>query len=180
VDLGPKRLGLLHDLLPKASRLGILAGPTDPDSSIADIWTPASNIGMSVETIRANNSRDIDPAFGSLAQKGIDALFVTFDPLFFNRRPQMVILAAYHRLPASFALREFAEIGGLTSYGPDFSNQQRLAGIYTGRILQGEKPSEMPVLRPTKFEFIINLQTARMLGIDIPPGVFAIADEIIE
>ena len=121
-----------------------------------------------------------DSAFGSLVQKGIDALFVTNDPLFFNRRAQMVILAAYHRLPASFALREFTEIGGLTNYGVDFSNQQRLAGVYTGRILQGEKPSEMPVLLPTKFEFIINLQTAKTLRIEVPPMLLALADEVVE
>jgi putative ABC transport system substrate-binding protein len=100
--------------------------------------------------------------------------------LFFNRRVQVVILAAYHRVPATYALREYAEIGGLTSYAADFSDQQRLAGIYVGRILQGEKPSEMPVLRPTKFEFIINLQTAKTLRIEVPPQLLAIADEVIE
>ena len=178
--IGPKRLGLLHDLLPKAWRLAILAGPTDPDSNIADIRTAASNIGMSVEVIRAKSSRDLDPAFEGFVQKGIDALFVTSDPLFFNRRTQMVVLAAYHRLPASFALRQFPEIGGLTSYSADFSDQHRLAGIYTGRILQGEKPSELPVLRPTKFEFIINLQTAKTLRIEVPPMLLALADEVIE
>ena len=117
---------------------------------------------------------------GSLVQKNIDAIFFTNDPLFFSRRVQVVILAAYYRLPAIYGLREFAEIGGLASYGVDFSDQHRLAGIYTGRILQGEKPSEMPVLRPTKFEIIINLQTAKTLRIDVPPGVLAIADGVIE
>jgi len=180
LDLGPKRLGLLHDLLPKAARLAILTGPGSPDFEIADVRTAASNIGMSVEVIRANNSHDIDAAFDSLAQKGVDALFVTNDPLFFTRRVQVVILAAHHRLPTSYALREFVEIGGLTSYGADFSDQFRLAGIYTGRILKGEKPAEMPVMRPTKFDFIINLQTARTLRIGVPPALLAIADEVIE
>jgi putative ABC transport system substrate-binding protein len=179
-ELGPKRLGLLHALLPKASRVGMFAGPINADSDIPNIRAAASNIGMSVEAIRARTSSDIDSAFGSLVQKGVDALFVTNDALFFNRRVQMVILAAYHRLPAVYALRELVEIGGLASYGSDFSDQQRLAGIYTGRIIQGEKPSEMPVLRPTKFEFVINLQTAKTLRVDVAPTILALADEVIE
>ena len=180
LDLGPKRLGLLRELLPKASRLAILGGPGSEEAEIADVQTAASNIGMPVEVIKANTSPDIDLAFRSLVQKGIDALFVTNDPLFFTRRVQVVILAAYYRLPATYAVREYPEIGGLASYGVDFSDQYRLVGIYTGRILQGEKPSEMPVLRPTKFEFIINLQTAKTLRIDVPETLLATADEVIQ
>ena len=118
--------------------------------------------------------------WGLSSRKILTQFFFSNDPLFFGRRVQVVILAAYYRLPAIYGLREFAEIGGLASYGVDFSDQHRLAGIYAGRILQGEKPSEMPVLRPTKFEFIINLQTVKTLRIEVPPGVFAIADEVIE
>ena len=116
----------------------------------------------------------------SLVQKRIDALWVDLPPLFFTRALQVVTLATYHRVPAIYAYRRYVDFGGLMSYGPDLPDQDRLAGIYVGRILKGEKPSDLPVMRPTKFQFVINVQTARIFGIEVPPTLLAIADELIE
>jgi putative tryptophan/tyrosine transport system substrate-binding protein len=180
--LGPKRLGLLHDLLPGASRFALLVDPTAAatESMIADIGVAASAIGRPIEVVTASSNSEIDTAFAILAQKRVDALLVPPTALFADRRVQLITLTAHQSLPAIYGVREDAEIGGLMSYGPVITDQIRQAGIYTGRILKGEKPSELPVLRPTKFEFVINLQTARTLGIEVPPGLLAIADEVIE
>jgi putative ABC transport system substrate-binding protein len=181
LDLGAKRLGLLRDLLPTASRFAILVDPTAPstESSVTQARVAASTIARPIEVVTASTSREIDSAFASLAQR-IDALLVNSDALFFDRRVHVVSLAMYHRLPAIYAQREFADAGGLVSYGPDIADQQRQAGIYTGRVLKGEKPADLPVLRPVKFEFVINLQTARTLGVNVPPTLLALATEVIE
>jgi putative ABC transport system substrate-binding protein len=182
LDLGAKRLGLLHTLLPAASRFGFLVDPTltNTESEIMDARAAALSIGASIEIVGASTNREIDEAFANLSQKGVNALMVGPEVLFSTRRMQIAHLATYHRLPAICHQRDFTEIGGLMSYGTNFADLYRLEGIYAGRILKGEKPADLPVMRPTKFELVINLQTARILGIDVPSGLLAIADEVIE
>ena len=133
-----------------------------------------------IEVLEAPTGRDIDTAFARLAQQPIDALLVGPGPLFNNRRVQLVTLAAYHRVPAIYLVREFAEAGGLMSYGTSLSDAYRQAGVYTGRILKGEKPADLPFMQSTKFEFVINLNTAKAFGLSFPPGLLAIADEVID
>jgi putative ABC transport system substrate-binding protein len=176
-----KRLGLLHELLPGATRFAVLI-VNDPiaENQIRELEAAAAAIGRKIEFISVRNNRDIDAAFASLAQKRPDALLVAPQGLFVNRRVQVVTLATRHALPAIYTGREFAEIGGLMSYGASPTDQYRQAGIYTGRVLKGEKPADMPVLRASKFEFIINLQTAKVFGLDVPYTLIARADEVIE
>jgi putative ABC transport system substrate-binding protein len=177
-DLAGKRLGLLRELLPAASRFAALVEPGGraTESTVADVTAAASAIGSSIEVI----NREIDTAFASLVQKRVDALWVSTNALFGSRRAQLVTLAAYHRMPAIYPQRSYTEVGGLMSYGTDILDSVRQVGIYTGRILKGEKAADLPVVQPTKFEFVINLQTARILGIEVPPTLLAIADEVIE
>jgi putative ABC transport system substrate-binding protein len=182
-DLAGKRLGLLHELLPRASRFGALVDPglgRVTESTVAEVTAAASAIGGSIEVITASTNREIDTAFASLAQKRIDALWVSTSALFGTRRAQLVTLAAYHRMPTIYPQRNYAELGGLMSYGTDILDSVRQVGIYTGRILKGEKPSDLPVMQPTKFELVINLGTAKALGLIVPPTLLAIADEVIE
>ncbi len=181
-EIGAKRLGLLHELLPGAARFAVLVNPNSPTAElqIKDAQAAASTIGRQVEILYAGTNSEIDTAFASLVQKRADALLVSSEGFFTNRRVQLVTLAARHAVPAIYHVREFAEAGGLMSYGPSQTDQWRQVGIYVGRILKGEKPADLPVMRPTKFEFIINLQTARLLGITVPPTLLAIADEVIE
>ena len=183
MDLAQKRLQFLHDLLPRASRFAALTDDTTTPlraSRISDLQAAASTRGVSIEIVTASDNREIDAAFASLAQKRIDALWVDSFGRFVIRRLQLAHLATYYHLPAIYPERQFTEIGGLMSYGPDFLDQIRQAGIYTGRVLKGEKPSDLPVMRPTKFQFVINKQTARIFGIEVPPTLLAIADEVIE
>ena len=182
-DLGAKRLGLLRDLLPSASHFAVLVDPMDAstESTIRDLRAAGAAIKRSIEFVTASNNREIDIAIASLAQKRIEALLVPPGaPLLFNRRVQLVTLAAHYHLPAIYGWREFLEIGGLMSCGSVIADQWRQAGIYAGRILKGEKPADLPVLQPTKLELVINSQTARTLGIEVPPTLLAIADEVIE
>jgi putative tryptophan/tyrosine transport system substrate-binding protein len=178
--LGPKQLGLLHELIPGATRFAVLVDATPRDSIITDLQAAASSLGSQIEVLHAGTSNDIDAAFADLAQKRTDALLVITSVLFFNRRTQLVTLAARHAVPVMYWTRDFTDAGGLISYGSDVTDQLRQAGIYTGRILKGEKPGDLPVIQATKFEFVINLQTAKTLGLIIPPGMLAIADEVIE
>jgi len=151
------------------------------ESTIRDLRAAGAAIKRSIEFVTASNNREIDIAIASLAQKRIEALLVPPGaPLLFNRRVQLVTLAAHYHLPAIYGWREFVEIGGLMSYGSVLVDQHRQAGIYAGRILKGEKPADVPVLQPTKLELVINSQTARTLGIEVPPGLLAIADKLIE
>jgi ABC-type uncharacterized transport system substrate-binding protein len=177
-----KRFGLLHDLMPVAARFAVLVNPKDPnaESVISDVRVAASTVGRQIEVFFASTNREIDAAFASLVQKRIDALLVPPVPLFVDRRVQIVTLAVLHRLPAIYSRREHTDIGGLMSYGANIAEQNRQVGIYAGRILKGEKPADLPVMQPTKFEFVINLQTARTLGIELPPTLLALADEVIE
>ena len=182
VDLGPKRLGLLHELLPRASRFAALVNPTNPatESRIAEVTAAALAIGRSVDVVPASTDREIDAAFASLVQKRIDALWVSSDALFINRRLQLTTLAAHHRLPAIYSNHDSVEVGGLMSYGTNILESLYQVGIYTGRILKGEKPSDLPVTRPTKYEMVINLKTAKALGLAIPETLLATADEVIQ
>jgi putative ABC transport system substrate-binding protein len=181
-ELGAKRLGLLYELLPKAERFAVLLSPnrTPGGSNLAELEGAASGIGRQIEGFYASSNLELDTAFASLVQKGADALLVSPNALLDNRRVQLVTLAAHYRLPAIYAFRDHVEVGGLMSYGSSAADRDRQGGIYTGRILKGENPADLPVMRATKFEFIINLQTARTLGLNIPPALLAIADEVIE
>ena len=149
-------------------------------SFVSDVQAAALSIGKQIEVLEAPTSRDIDTAFARLAQKPIDALLVGPGPLLDNRRVQIVTLATYHRVPAIDPLRAFAEAGGLMSYGTSLTEADRQTGVYAGRILKGEKPADLPVIQSTKFEFVINLNSARAFGLSFPPGLLSIADEVIE
>jgi putative ABC transport system substrate-binding protein len=181
-ELGAKQLGLLHELQPGAVRVGVLVDPNlaATQSFVSDVQAAALSIGKQIEVLEASTGRDIDTAFASLAQKPIDALLVAPGPLSNNRRVQLTTLAAYHRVPAIYSWREATEVGGLMSYGTNLSDAYRQAGVYTGRILKGEKPADLPIMQSAKFEFVINLNTAKAFGLTFPPGLLATADEVIE
>jgi ABC-type uncharacterized transport system substrate-binding protein len=153
---------------------------TNAESTITDAQAAAAAIGRQIEVLTASSNREIDAAFASLVQKRIEALLVSPHTLFSDRRVQLVTLGVRHAVPTSYSFREFVEAGGLMSYGSSVPDILRQVGIYVGRILKGEKPADLPVMQPTKFEFVINLQTARTLGLTIPPTLLALADEVIE
>jgi putative ABC transport system substrate-binding protein len=182
VQLGAKRLELLQELLPRAERFAVFINPKNPiaDALIADAQAAAAAIGRHMEVLSASTAREIDAAFANLVQERVDALLVSPDALLIDRCIQVVTLASYNRVPTIYYDREFSDVGGLMSYGPSQADLFRQVGIYTGRILKGEKPADLPVLQPTKFELVINLQTARTLGIDVPVTLLARADEVIE
>jgi len=173
----PKRLGLLHELVPRSTHFGALV---DPGADRQSLEAAAAVIGRPIDMVEADSAREIETAFAQLVQKGADALLVGAGVIFLNRRVQITSLALYHRLPAIYFDRSFPEAGGLMSYGTDLLGMNHQVGIYTGRILKGEKPSDLPVQQPTKFEFVINLQTARLLRIEVPQTLLAFADEVIE
>jgi putative ABC transport system substrate-binding protein len=181
-DLAAKQVGLLHELLPRAERFAVLFNPKNEfaGSVTTDAQTAASAIGRQVELLAASANSDIDAAFTGLIQKRADALLVVQDSLFISRRVQLVTLATRHAVPTMYSLREFVDAGGLMSYGASIVDRERQLGIYTGRVLKGEKPADLPILRASKFQFVINLQTARELGIEVPPTLLATADEVIE
>ncbi len=182
--LGAKRLGLLHELVPQATPLGVLVNPNFPPAAgqLRDVEEAARAIGLPLYVLRAGTDREIDTAFESVAQHRIPALLVLVgsDPFFDHRTDKLVALAARHAVPAIYGIRDFAVAGGLMSYGPSFSDAVRQAGVYTGRILKGEKPSDLPVVQPTKFELVINLQAAKELGLTVSLPLQAAADELIE
>jgi len=180
--LEAKRLGLLHELVPQAQTLGFLLNPAfaPAGSQLADAQSAAAAIGFQVRVLQASNDRELDSAFEALAQQPVGALAVAADPFFDTRREKLVNLAARHRVPAAYHFREYAQAGGLMSYGIDPLDTYREVGVYAGRVLQGAKPAELPLLQPTKFQFVINLKTARALGLEVPPALSARADEVIE
>jgi putative ABC transport system substrate-binding protein len=181
-ELAAKQLGLLHELQPGAVRVAVLVAPNYPltESFVSDIRAAASSIRKQIEVLEAPTGRDIDAVFASLAQKPVDALLIGPGSLLYNRRVQIVTLAAYHRVPAIYSQREWAEAGGLMSCGTSLSDAYRQAGAYTGRVLKGEKPADLPVMQSVKFEFGINLNTVKAFGLSFAPGLLAIADEVIE
>jgi putative ABC transport system substrate-binding protein len=181
-ELLAKRLGLLHEIKPGRGPLAVLVDPNGAGFDIVTNSLPAAaaSLGRDLEWFHAGTNREIDLAFASLVQKRVDALLIAPITLYDTRRVQIAALAFHDRVPVIHFQREFVEAGGLMSYGTSQADQYRQVGIYTGRILKGEKPADLPVLRPTKFEFLINLHTAKLLGLDIPPGLLAIADEVIE
>ena len=183
VELTAKRLGLLRELAPRATRFVALVNRSAvmTDAIIKEVHASVPTLGVPVEILYAGNSdRDIEAAFANLSEKPGAALLVTVDSFFFTRRALIVTLAARHALPTIYFRREFAEIGGLVSYGTSVDNIHELIGIYTGRVLKGEKPADLPVTQPTKFDMVINLSTAKALAIDVPPTLLALADEVIE
>jgi len=178
-----KRLGLLRELVPKAVRLAVLVNPTNApsaESTLRDMPEAARATGLQVQILNASTSREIEAAFATMAVHRADALFVGPDGFFTARRIQFATLATHYRIPASYAAREFVESGGLMSYGTDLLDMYRQVGVYTGRLLKGAPPHDLPVVQSTKFEFVINLQTARLLDLDVLPTLLARADEVIE
>ena len=173
----------LHDLVPKAVRVAVLVNPGNAsvaESTIRDVQEAAPTIGLQIQILNASTIGEIDAAFAALARERPDALFVAPDAFFASRRVQFATLTARDRIPASYSVRELVAAGGLMSYGTDLADMFHQIGVYTGKILKGAKPAELPVLQSTKFDLVINLQTARALGIEVPPGVISIADEVIE
>ena len=178
-----KQLGLLHELVPMAVRVAVLVNPaetTNAEATLRDVQEAARVVGLQIHVLNATTSREIDAAFASLARERLDALLVASDPFFGSRRAQFVTLAARDRIPAAYTDRFTVTAGGLMSYGTNYADTFRQLGVYTSSILKGAKPSELPVVQSTKFEFVINLQTARLLGIEVPPTLLAITDEVIE
>jgi putative ABC transport system substrate-binding protein len=178
-----KRLGLLHDLVPKAVRIAVLVNPANAptaESTLRDIPEAARALGLQIQVHKASTSREIEAAFATLERERTDALFVAPDVFFTGRRVQFATLATRHAIPAVYGNRVFVEAGGLMSYGTDFAEMFRQVGVYTGQILKGAKPADLPVIQPTKFVFAINLQTARALGLTVSPDLLSIADEVIE
>jgi putative ABC transport system substrate-binding protein len=182
-ELAAKRLELLHELVPTATRLAVLIDPANPDyaeTTVRDIGAAARAIGLQVQVVNASTVREINAAFATFVRERPDALFVGHDPFFNSRRTQLVHLATRLAVPASYSARDFAEVGGLMSYGADIADAWRQAGSYVGRILKGAKPADLPVVQSSKFELVINTQTATMLDLTVPPQLLATADEVIE
>jgi putative ABC transport system substrate-binding protein len=181
-ELTAKRLQLLQDLLPEATRFAVLnrSGEAIAESRAAEQRAAAAAIGRQLDVLNVATNREIEAALASLAQKRVDGLLVSNNILFLDRRVLLATLAVHHRVPTIYAWRESVEAGGLMSYGTSLSDQYRQTGFYVGRILKGEKPADLPVMQPTKFELVINVQTARLLGIAVSPTMLALADEVIE
>jgi putative ABC transport system substrate-binding protein len=182
-ELAAKRLELLRELLPTAKRVAVLVNPADAtntESVVRDAEGAAPAMGLQIQVLDASTSREIDAAFATIVRERPDALFVGPGPFFTARRVQLVLLAAIHRVPAIYPGRQYVEAGALMSYGASLVDSCRQVGVYAGRILKGAKPADLPVVQSTKFEFVINLQTARALGIDVPPTLLARTDEVIE
>ena len=182
-ELSAKRLELLRELAPGAARVAVLVNPADAmrtEFTLRDVETAARTLGLRIQVLNANTGREIDDAFENIGRERPDALFVATSPFLNVRLVQLALLAAFHRLPATHGVREYAEAGGLMSYGASIADAFRQVGIYAGRILKGVKPADLPVVQSTKFELVINAQTARMLRLTVPPMLLARADEVIE
>jgi putative ABC transport system substrate-binding protein len=182
-EVAAKRLELLRELVPAATRVAVLVNPVNTsitEATLRDVEPAARAMGLQVQFFNASTNREIDAAFAIFVRERPDALFVGSDPFFANRRVQLANLASHHSIPATYSSREFAEAGGLMSYGTSLTHAFRQIGIYTGRILKGAKPADLPVVQSTKFELVINDQTARMIGLTVPPTLLTSADEVIE
>jgi putative ABC transport system substrate-binding protein len=182
VELGPKRLELLREMLPKAAAIGFLINPGSPNTAfdLPVVEAAARTLGQQLIIANASNDLEIDAAFETLMQQRADALVIQADPFLFSRRTHLAALALRDKIPTIYFERDFAAAGGLLSYGKDFVDANRQAGIYVGRILNGAKPADLPVLQPTRFQLLINLKTAKALGLTVPPTLLARADEVIE
>jgi putative tryptophan/tyrosine transport system substrate-binding protein len=182
VELGSKRLELLHELAPTANIVAALVNPNTPavETQSTDLQTAARSLGLKLHVLHASSERDFDTVFASLLQLGAGGLVVGNDTFFSTRSEQLAALALRHGVPAIFQYRGFVEAGGLMSYGGDLADNYRLTGVYTGRVLKGEKPADLPVMQSTKVELIINLKTARALGLTVPLSLLGRADEVIE
>jgi putative tryptophan/tyrosine transport system substrate-binding protein len=179
-ELGAKRLEILRELVPGTVRVAVLANPRVDEGPLRDVQAAARVMGLQIQIFNVSTSHEIDAAFATFLRERPDVLFAVGDPLFASRRVQLANLAARHLLPSAFAQREIAEVGGLMSYGSSLGDAWRQAGVYAGRILKGAKPADLPVVQSSKFELVINAQTARMLGLKLPPTLLATADEVIE
>jgi putative tryptophan/tyrosine transport system substrate-binding protein len=182
-ELVAKRLGLLHDLVPKAVRIAVLVNPanaTTAETTLRDVTEAARAIGLQTQVLNATTRREIEAAFATLVRDRADALYISPDQFFGTRRVQFATLAMRHVIPTLYSNRQYPEVGGLMSYGTDIADRFRQVGLMTGQILKGAKPADLPVLQSTKFEFVINLQTARALGLDVPPQLLASVDEVID
>jgi len=182
-DMSAKRLSLLHQLVPNATHIAVLVNPGNAgnaEATLRNVNEAARVIGLQIRALNATTIGEIDAAFATIAHERLDALFVGPDAYFASRRVQLATLAARDRIPAAYADRAIVEAGGLMNYNVDAADSFRQVGVYTGQILKGAKPADLPVVQPTKFEFILNLQTARLLGIEVPETLLAIADEVIQ
>jgi ABC-type uncharacterized transport system substrate-binding protein len=181
-ELVAKRLALLRELVPAAARVAVLANPANAAHAAAlrEVEAGGRAMGLQIQIVNASTSREIDAAFAAVVRERVDGLFVFPDPFFVTRRVQLVHWASRQAVPATYAQRDFAEAGGLLSYGTNIADAYRQVGVYAGRILKGAKPADLPVVQSSKFELVINHQTARMLGLTVPPTLLAIADEVIE
>jgi putative ABC transport system substrate-binding protein len=182
-ELQAKRLELLSELVPGAARMAVLVNPADAtvaESTVKEVEAAARALGLQIQFLNVSTIREIDAAFATFVRERPDALFVSGDTFFSSRRVQLAQLATFYRLPATYTLRDYAEAGGLMSYGPSITDAWRQIGVYTGRILKGAKPADLPVVQASKFELVINAGTARMLGLTVPPTLLSTADEVIE
>ena len=182
-ELVAKRLEFLREVVPTARRVAVLVNPSNAsrvESTLRDAEAAGRAMQLQIQAVNASSSREIDAVFGGFVRERPDALLVSNDPLFTSRRVQVTQLAAIHRLPATYPVREVPEVGGLMSYGASLTDVYRHFGVYTGRLIKGAKPANMPVLQPTRLELVINLSSARALGLDVPPTLLALADEVIE
>jgi putative tryptophan/tyrosine transport system substrate-binding protein len=182
-EVAAKRMALLHELVPKADRVAVLVNPanaTATEGTLREVQEAARAVGLQIQVLNASTSRDIDAAFATLVRERTDALFVAPDGFYASRRMQFANLAARDRIPAAYAQRDYVAAGGLMSYGTNIGDSYHQVGVYTGNILKGAEPADLPVVQSTKFEFVINLTTAKALGLDIPTSVLAIADELID
>jgi putative tryptophan/tyrosine transport system substrate-binding protein len=181
-EVAAKRLELLRELVPGAARVAVLVNPAGPaaETTMRNVHAAARRIGVQIQVRQASNSGDINAAFAAFARERPDALFVAPDPFFTVRRSQLVNLAAHHSIPTSYSVRQYPEIGGLMSYGTSLTDAWRQVGVYTGLIVNGAKPADLPIVQASKFELVINAETARMLGLTVPPTLLALADEVIE
>jgi putative ABC transport system substrate-binding protein len=181
-ELGAKRLGILHELLPKVTAIGMLVNPNfaEAETHAKDAQEAAATLGLRIYVVRASTVDEFDTAFATLIQQKVGGLLLANDAFFHGQRRPLIALAARHAIPAIYFWRDFPVDGGLMSYSPSLVQAYRQVGVYTGKILKGTKPADLPVVQPTKFEFVINLKTAKALGLTFPPGVLAIADEVIE